>query len=202
MGAALIVDGTQSVGALPLDVEAIQPDALIVAAYKWLMGPYAIGCAYFGPRFDGGEPLEETWIARKGSENFAGLVDYQDEYQPGAVRFDVGERSNFTLTPMLVESLDMVLEWGPPRIQEYVKELTRPLIETALANGFTVEEEAWRAGHLFGLRVPGHVDIEAIKVRCSERNVSVSQRGSSIRVSPHVYNTPADIEALVDAIAT
>ena len=95
VGAALVVDGTQSVGALPFDVQQLRPDALVCATYKWLMGPYSLGFAYLGPRFDDGEPLEETWIGRRGSENFKELVDYQDDYQPGALRYDVGERSNF-----------------------------------------------------------------------------------------------------------
>ena len=84
VGAALVIDGTQSVGALPFDVAAIQPDALVCATYKWLMGPYSMGFAYLGPRFDDGEPLEETWIGRAGSENFKELVNYRDDYQPGA----------------------------------------------------------------------------------------------------------------------
>ena len=108
VGAALVVDGTQSVGALPMDVQAVEPDALIVASYKWLLGPYSIGVGYFGTRYLDGLPLEETWIAREGSEDFKGLVDYRDDYQPGAVRFDVGERSNFILVPMLVAALNLL----------------------------------------------------------------------------------------------
>ncbi len=97
VGAALVVDGTQSVGAMPFDVQRIRPDALICAGYKWLMGPYSIGVAYLSARYDDGVPLEENWISRLGSEDFRGLVNYQDEYQPGALRYDVGERSNFIL---------------------------------------------------------------------------------------------------------
>jgi selenocysteine lyase/cysteine desulfurase len=52
VGALLVIDGTQSVGALPFDVQTIKPDALICAGYKWLMGPYSIGLAYYGEYFD------------------------------------------------------------------------------------------------------------------------------------------------------
>ena len=79
VGAALVVDGTQSVGAMPFDVAAIQPDVLVCATYKWLMGPYSLGFAYLAPRFDEGEPLEETWIGRAGSDNFKDLVRYRDD---------------------------------------------------------------------------------------------------------------------------
>jgi len=138
VGAALVVDGTQSVGALPFDVQELRPDALIVASYKWLFGPYSIGVGYFGPRYLDGVPLEETWIAREGSEDFRALVDYQDGYQPGAVRFDVGERSNFILVPMLVAALGLVLEWGPDRIQAYTRELSRDLLEEAESLGYAL----------------------------------------------------------------
>ena len=70
VGAAFVVDGTQAIGSLPFDAQEIQPDALIVASYKWLLGPYSIGMGYFGPRYLDGLPLEETWIGREGSEDF------------------------------------------------------------------------------------------------------------------------------------
>jgi selenocysteine lyase/cysteine desulfurase len=200
VGAALVVDGTQSVGALPFDVARIQPDALVVATYKWLMGPYSLGFAYLGPRFDGGEPLEETWIGRAGSENFKELVHYRDDYQPGAVRYDVGERTNFALMPMAIAALEEVLERQPARVQDYCAALTAPLFERVRALGYTVEDAAWRGAHLFGLRAPAGTDISAIGERLRARKVFVSLRGSAIRVAPHVYNDAADIEALLAAL--
>ena len=93
VGAALVIDGTQSVGALPFDVNAIQPDFLAVATYKWLLGPYSAGFIYVAPKWQEGTPLEHNWINREGSEDFSNLVDYRDNYQPGARRYDVGERA-------------------------------------------------------------------------------------------------------------
>ncbi len=200
VGAALVIDGTQSVGALPFDVAAVQPDALICATYKWLMGPYSMGMAFLGSRFDDGEPLEETWIGRSGSENFKDLVNYRDDYQPGALRYDVGERSNFALMPMVVAALEQVLEWQPARVQRYCAALTGELFDQLLALGYTVEAPEYRAAHLFGLRAPAGVDITAVGERLRERKVFVSLRGSALRVSPHVYNDGRDIAALVDAL--
>ncbi len=200
VGAAFILDGTQSVGALPFDVRALRPDALIVAGYKWLMGPYSIGLAWYGPRFDEGEPLEETWIARQGSENFSGLVDYVDEYQEGMVRFDVGERSNFILLPMLCAALEMLLEWRPHRVQRYLRDLSADLLTTAKEAGFGVEDDAWRPAHLFGLRAPEGVDLTQMAEALSERGIYVSRRGNALRVSPHVYNDAADVGALAEVL--
>lgn len=200
VGAALVLDGTQSVGALPMDVRRLQPDALIVAGYKWLLGPYSLGVGYFGPRYLDGLPLEETWIAREGSEDFRGLVDYRDTYQPGAIRFDVGERSNFILTPMLLAALRLVGGWGPERIQAYAKALTAGLLEEVTALGYGVEEDAYRVGHLFGIRMPPGLDLAAVKTALEEEGVSASLRGSALRVSPHLYNDEKDMAALRRAL--
>jgi selenocysteine lyase/cysteine desulfurase len=196
VGAALVVDGTQSVGALPFDVEELQPDALVCAAYKWLLGPYSIGVGYYGQRYLDGMPLEETWIAREGSEDFRGLVDYQDAYQPGAVRFDVGERSNFILVPMVIAALRLVLEWDPGRIQAYTHRLAADLLEEATALGYAVEEDQWRVGHLFGIRMPEGVDLSVTKETLAREKVSASLRGSALRVAPYLYNDTSDMEAL------
>ena len=200
LGAALVIDGTQSVGALPLDVQAIQPDALVCAAYKWLLAPYGTGVAWYGPRYDDGTPLEETWIAREGSEDFRSLVRYRDAYQPGVVRYDAGGSPNFILVPMLAAALEQVLAWTPEAIQAYCAALTRELLEEAAELRFGVEEEGWRAPHLFGLRMPAGVDLARAHALLAERRISVSLRGSALRVSPHVYNDERDIDALRTAL--
>ena len=199
-GARLIVDGTQSIGALPFDIAAIQPDAVICAGYKWLMGPYSIGVAYFGPPYDEGVPVEENWITRRGSEDFAGLVRYRDAYQPGAVRYDVGERSNFVLMPMLEAGLSQVLGWGPAAIQAYCQDLVSEPIRTLRDLGCWVETDGWRAAHLFGVRLPGTLPMKTVHAALESHNVSVSVRGKALRVAPHVYNDQSDLDALVAAI--
>ncbi|HEX2190720.1 MAG TPA: aminotransferase class V-fold PLP-dependent enzyme [Longimicrobiaceae bacterium] len=200
VGAALVVDGTQSVGALPFDVQRIRPDALVCASYKWMTGPYGAGAAWLGPRYLDGEPLEENWIGREASEDFAGLVRYRDRYQPGALRFDVGERSNPVLLPMLAAALDQLLEWTPEAVQAYCRELTAGLVAGARELGWTVEDARCRGGHLFGLRAPAGVRLPAVQEALARRRVAVSVRGAALRVSPNVYNDAADVEALLGAL--
>jgi selenocysteine lyase/cysteine desulfurase len=201
VGAALVVDGTQAVGVEPFDVERVQPDALVCAAYKWLTGPYSIGVAYFGSRYDDGAPLEETWVAREGSGNFAGLVEQGDDYRPGAVRYDVGETANFVLVPMLIAALQQLLDWGVANIAGYIESLTGSLFrgETLRALGFS--DCRLDTPHLFGLRLPNEVDPNDVLARLRERDVFVSVRGRVVRVSPHVFNDREDIEALLEALA-
>lgn len=200
MDAWFVIDGTQSVGALPFDVQEIRPDVLVCAGYKWLMGPYSMALGYFGPRFNDGIPLEEGWIARKNSEDFAGLVNYGEEYQPGAIRYDVGERSNFILVPMMIKALEQILEWGPSTIQTYCRNLISGLPEKLSPSGYQLGEEKWRASHLFGIRLPEHIQTTILQKKLTERNVHVSVRGNAVRVSPNVYNNQEDIRALVEAL--
>jgi selenocysteine lyase/cysteine desulfurase len=200
VGAALVVDATQSVGAMPLDVQAVQPDVLLCAAYKWLLGPYSVSFAYFSARFDEGSPLEETWIAREGSQDFQHLVDYQEAYQPGAVRYDVAERANFFLLPIAAASLELLLEWTPERIQAYCTELTREMLVEAAELGYSVEDERWRGSHLFGLRMPEGIDLAALKQALADRNVSASLRGTALRLAPNAYNDLEDVDALMSVL--
>lgn len=200
VGAALVIDGTQSIGALPFSLDEVRPDMVVAAGYKWLLGPYSTALTWVGERFEGGVPLEEGWIAREGSEDFQGLVDYTDAYGPGAVRYDVGERSNFALLPALDAALGLVNDWGPDRIADYCRRLSAPLFDRARELGFGVEEDAWRAPHLFGLRMPEGLELGELRDALSARHIHVSLRGSAMRVSPHLYNDEGDIAALVSAL--
>jgi selenocysteine lyase/cysteine desulfurase len=133
VGAALCVDATQSVGALPFDVKRVDPDFVAAASYKWLLGPYSLGFLYVAPRWQRGRPIEHNWIAREGSEDFAGLVNYRHDFQSGARRFDVGERSNFALMPVAEASLKLILQWTVPRISKTLGLRTRAIAERARA---------------------------------------------------------------------
>jgi selenocysteine lyase/cysteine desulfurase len=200
VGALLVIDGTQSVGALPFDASEIQPDALICGGYKWLMGPYSIGLAYFGSYFDEGKPIEENWINRKFSEDFTSLINYQNEYQPAALRYEVGERSNFILIPMMIAALKQINQWKPKNIQDYCEKITVKSIQQLREAGFWVEDENFRGHHLFGLRTPKGSDLGKIKRQLFKNKISVSVRGNAVRISPHVYNSENDLKKLVKAM--
>ena len=195
--ALLIVDGTQSVGAYPLDIQEVKLDALICASYKWLLGGYTFGVAFYGEKFDNGVPIEENWINRLDSHHFENLVNYQPEYLPKANRYMMGEQSNFIGVPMLQASLDQILEWGVTNIQAYCEEITREPIQEFLDMGCQLEEKAFRAEHLFGVRLAPKMSMDKLKQNFQAQNVIVSQRGNSIRIAPHVFNTPEDFKKLI-----
>jgi len=197
----LIIDGTQSVGALPFDIQEINPDALICAGYKWLMGPYSIGLAYYGERFDDGRPVEENWINRENSDDFSRLVNYEENYRKGALRYEVGEHSNFILVPMMIEAIKQVLKWTPAGIQEYCDQLMAPAISQAAELGFESEERPFRSAHLFGLQLPPSTTPEEAMKAFKQRKVSVSLRGETIRVAPHVYNDEIDVRKFLRSLS-
>jgi selenocysteine lyase/cysteine desulfurase len=196
-GALMVVDGSQSIGAMPFDVETLQPDALITVGYKWMFGPYGFGMAYFSDRFDSGIPIEENWINRLHSEDFQRLVNYQAAYNPGSQRYNVGEFSQFIAIPMLLESIELIRFWGVENIQEYCRKISKSFIEEIRNRGCFVEEENHRGNHLFGVRLPAGMDMEKLKKAAMEAKVFVSFRGNAVRISPHVYNEEADFEKLL-----
>jgi selenocysteine lyase/cysteine desulfurase len=200
VGAKLIVDGSQSVGALPVDVSQFPIDALICAGYKWLMGPYSTALSYIHEDFNDGIPLEESWMSRPNAERFERLTEYEEGFRPGAVRYDMGQNSNFISIPMLHESLNQLLRWGIPEIQEYCGELGDPLIRFFRQKGIPVEERAYRANHLLGLELPDNIKGDHLLNELQRRNVYVSLRGNNIRISINVFNTEEDIDQLIAAL--
>ncbi len=200
VGAALVLDLTQSAGALQFDAGAVQPDFVVCAGYKWLLGPYSLGFLWVAPERRDGRPIEFNWIARAGSENFARLIDYREDYQPGARRFDVGERSNFILVPMLNAALEQILAWGVGAIEATLAARTAVIAARATRLGLGSAPTALRAGHFLGLRFPGGELPAGLLSALAAERVHVSVRGASLRVTPHVYNTDEDIDRLFAAL--
>jgi selenocysteine lyase/cysteine desulfurase len=196
IGAALVLDLTQSLGALPFSVRDVQPDFAVAASYKWLLGPYSVGLLYVAPKWQGGIPLEENWIQRANARDFASLILYTENYDAGARRFDMGERSNFALLPAAVRAMKQLLEWEVAQISETAGALNRQLANAAADLGFSAPAGPLRAPHYLALRRKEAIPKELPEMLAREK-VFVSVRGSSIRVTPHVYNTTEDGERLI-----
>lgn len=200
-GALLVLDLTQSAGALRFDAAKVRPDYVVCAGYKWLLGPYSLGFLWAAPKHRDGRPIEYNWIGRAGAEDFAGLVDYRDEYQPGARRFDVGERSNFILVPMLNAALERILDWGVEAIEATLAARTADVAARAARLGLGSAPAALRAGHFIGLRFPDGALPAGLLAALAAEQVHVSVRGASMRVTPHLYNTGEDVDRLFAALA-
>jgi selenocysteine lyase/cysteine desulfurase len=199
VGAAFVVDAIQSLGAMPFDVAEVRPDFLIAGAYKWLLGPYGVGFMHVGEAYREGHPIEHNWVNRSGSEIFARVAEYRDEFAPGARRYDVGERSNFVLLPMANEALRQILSWNVANVAETIGILTDLVEERANERGLEAIPRARRARHMIGLKLATQAPDD-LAARLAAEGVFVSVRGDSVRVSPHVYNTERDVERLFAAL--
>ena len=200
MGIMLVIDGTQSIGALPFDVQDIKPDALICATYKWLLGPYGQAFAYLSKFFHDGIPLEESWINRVESDNFAALLSYQKEYRPMAQRYNVGEYSQFIQIPMLKVALQQILEWKVANIQQYCHHISEDVLVGLMSSGIALASEIDRVNHLFSLKFQDENTASQLYTRLSKESIFVSLRANCIRVSPHVFNSREDIEKLGEVV--
>src|ERR1700676_3752538 len=196
LGTALVLDLTQSLGALPFSVGDVRPDFAVAASYKWVLGPYSVGLLYVGPKWQGGLPLEENWIQRANARDFSSLILYTEDYDAGARRFDMGERANFALLPSAVRAMQQLLAWDIAQISETAGALNRQLADAAASLGFFAPAEPLRAPHYLSLRKRAFIPKELPGMLAKEK-VFVSVRGSSIRVTPHVYNTAEDGERLI-----
>jgi selenocysteine lyase/cysteine desulfurase len=146
-----------------------------------------------------GEPLEESWLHRAGSENFAGLVDYTPFYKPGAERFGQGESAQFYLLPMAIAALSQITDWTPKWINERLQAWTDIVVARTEALGFSAPARFERVGHMVGLRSergfrPGLASALA------GRGIYVGFRADCIRVAPHLHTTVEDIDRFIGAL--
>ncbi|EFO33710.1 aminotransferase, class V [Roseibium sp. TrichSKD4] len=197
--AALVLDLTQSLGAQPFSVSGIDPDFVIAATYKWLLGPYSCGVLYVADRHFDGEPLEEGWMNRAGAENFANLVDYSDTYRAGARRFDMGEVANFAALPAVASALAQINDWSVDNLYSTLSQRNLYLVERAKGLGLVPVSEIERAGHFLTLGLQDSAPADLVQ-RLASDNVYVSQRGRSLRITPHVWTTPSDEDRLFKAL--
>jgi len=195
----LVLDATQSLGAMPFSMDQIKPDFLVSAGYKWLLCPYGFSLMYVSPEWRDSRPLEETWMARENAEDFASLVHYSDKYMPGARRFDVGEKCTSTILPGAIAALEQIKTWGVQYISDSLSAINEQISTMLTRHGFKLFDDSQRCPHILGAQIP--IDYKGNLVSAlRERNIFISQRGKSIRFAPHLYISNFDIERLGDAM--
>jgi selenocysteine lyase/cysteine desulfurase len=201
VGAAFVIDGTQSIGARPFSIDDLQPDFVTCSAYKWLLCPYGFGFLYVAPRFQDGIPLEEHFFHRSGVAGHEGKLEQLEGYDTGARRFDTAERASFINVAMSIVALEQLSGWSVEAIQARIKPVTERILAGAAKVGYRAAASDQQAIHLFGLRRDGGLPGGLGKA-LQAANVHVSLRGDAIRVSPHVFNDEADADRLTAALAS
>jgi selenocysteine lyase/cysteine desulfurase len=200
-GCALVLDVTQSLGVVGLDVQTIQPDFLICASYKWLLGPYSFGFLYADPRYhQDGTPLEQGWVNRPGADNFSRLIDYTDTLNHDATRFDVGERSNMHLLPIAIAGLQQIHAWGQKNIAASLEDYTDSLYASLAELGFSSCDKAYRSPHFLGVKHRKSLPDNLLP-QLADEGIIISQRGDHLRISPHLYCHQEDANQLCAALS-
>jgi selenocysteine lyase/cysteine desulfurase len=198
--AVVVIDASQSLGAMPLDVSSLRADFVVSVGYKWMLGPFGLGCLFVRDEYRDGEPIEENWINRSGSDDFAALADYTDEYRPGARRFDVGQRTSFGLVPMAIAAAEQLLDWTIAGVAEALRAVSDQIAERVRALGFATAAPDQRGPHMLGIELPREA-ARATARRLTEGGVVAGVRGSSLRIAPHLHTTQNDIDRLVSALS-
>lgn len=218
----LLIDGTQSIGAMPFDVAAIRPTFVACSSQKWLNAPYGLSLMYLDPKYhDSWMPLDMHDRNRVGCDNTVtwdevGVMNndsgYPEAFMPGARRLDDGGHPNPVMFSTLSQSLELVLTWSPAGIQQALTALTDQLVSEVakhpvLTGMFHTWPKSARSGHIVGLRLrkpwaeTNMLSLSAIGSELKKKNVFVSIRGGAIRVSPYIFNRPEHISRFVSALA-
>jgi selenocysteine lyase/cysteine desulfurase len=196
--ALLVVDGTQAVGALVIDADAVGIDALVVSAHKWMLGPLGIGFVHLSDRaMNRLRPSTTGWLSVE--EPFA--FEAEPRLASDARRFESG-----TLNAAGIAGLDAtvshVLEIGRRGVETTVLELAAELHERLSSLGLRVLRSS-NVSECSGIVIATTGDNAGdamIHERLAAQKVRCSLRVSGIRFSPHYYNTSEDLEGAADAI--
>jgi selenocysteine lyase/cysteine desulfurase len=195
----MAVDATQSLGAMPFPIDKVRPDFLVAAGYKWLLCPYGFSLLYVSERWRNSRPLEESWQARENAEDFGSLVSSSDSYKPGARRFDVGQKGTPTILPGVISALEQIKAWGVDNISESLIGINNTIAEHLSALGFQLPDSSQRSPHMFGAIIPGTYKGNLV-AELSSRKIYVSQRGNSVRFSPHLHISDHDLNRLLETL--
>ena len=199
-GIYFIVDAMQGLGALTLDVRECFVDVLACGGQKWLLSPWGTGFVYVRSELVTAlEPSSVGWLAMRGSEDFTRLVDYDFTYWDDARRFEVITLP-FQDFAGLNASLELLLELGPKRVEEHVAGLVDMAVEwsrnRAAVKLVTPAEPERRAG----IVALAPSDPRAASEKLKRARISHSLREGAIRLSPHCYNTDAEMEEALEVL--
>lgn len=196
-GVWFVVDGIQGMGALPLDVKRLGIDLLACGAQKWLLSPWGSGFTYVSASMmDELTPQPVSWMAVRGSDDFSTLLDYDLTWRDDARRFEQVTVAYQDFAGMAA-SLELLRELGWNEVMRQIDERASQLFEGAeRADVPLVTPRDRRAGIV---TVCPH-DLQAASARLDEAKVLHSVREGTIRLAPHCYTTPSEIDVALAAL--
>jgi len=200
-GVTFYIDGTQSVGALRMDVGAIQPAMMAVNAYKWLMTPNGAGFTYVHPEQRRNlKPNVIGWRSHHGWRDVDQLHHGAPDFKETAEKYE-GGMLPFPSLYAMGASLELILELGPERIEQRVLSLASQLREMLrdLGGLLLYDEAPHFESPIVAARWPG-VEASNLARQLREKRILVSARHGNLRVSVHFYNGEQDLARLADGL--
>ncbi|HPN33234.1 MAG TPA: aminotransferase class V-fold PLP-dependent enzyme [bacterium] len=192
------VDAVQGLGAMPLDVRAAGISFLATSGHKWLLGPSGQGFLYIQRSLmERLEVLPLSWLSFETPFDFS---NYERPMLSSAARFE-GGTSNLMGIAALGAGLELILQTGVTAISQRILALTDLLIEGLARRGFLIDG-CLTPTNRSGIVAFRHPDIptEKWQARLNENRVIVSQRNNHIRLSPHFYNSEAEVEHFLSVL--
>ena len=193
-----VADVIQGLGGLTLDVERDYVDAFAADAHKYLLGPEGIALLYVSDRvIERIKPTVVGWTSVKNHEEY---LDYKLDYRDGAGRFECGTLNTAGVYGLRA-AIDLFLEVGPEKIEAYLLGLSDYLAERLTSKGYDVVSSR-RAGETSAVvtcKHERHTPKEIYRLLRS-RNILTAPRVNRLRISPHFYNTRAEVDALIEAL--
>ena len=198
-GVFFFVDAIQGLGAFPLDVRAMNIQAFAADGHKWLLGPEGQGLLYVEKAWqDRIQPVEFGWTTVAGYNDYASR-DMTPRHDAG--RYECGTLNTISLFGLRA-SLDLILEAGVERIAPAIQALTDQLAEGAAKLGYEVLGPPRTPSCTSGIVSIRHPQIDArlVHSRLRDSGFQTSPRQGWVRVSPHFYISPQDMEALLSTL--
>jgi cysteine desulfurase / selenocysteine lyase len=202
-GTLLLLDVSQSCGAVPMDVTQMDADFLVCAGYKWLLGPFGTG--FFWAKHEHiakMRPGPFYWMAAEGVNHFADLATAPPRPANAAKRWDAAETANYYNLAALEGGLELVLRAGAETVAEHNHRLIEQLFERLPKDRCVVASPLQRArrGPYGCFQARTAEKTRELYEKLSAENVITSLRENKIRVSPYLYNTEQDLDRLVRVI--
>jgi cysteine desulfurase/selenocysteine lyase len=198
-GTYLVVDGIQGVGNSVLDVRETPVDILACGGQKWLLSPWGSGFVYVRKELIPTlEPAITGWMAFEGTDDFSRLTEYNPTFRADARRFEMVTLP-FQDFVGLTASLGLLLEIGIRDIAEVTRAVHEPIVKWAQENGVRIAsplEDRHRSAILCVAPPKAAEAFHAVK----RARIVCSLREGAIRLSPHVYNTVAEMEKVVEVL--
>jgi kynureninase len=195
-GARFLVDAYQSGGQVPIDVKRDDVDFLTTGPLKWLLG--GPGISYLYVRRELVEQLEPQVAGWWGAENQFGFDITSFDFKSDARRFEMGTPA-LTTAHSALGGHEIIDEVGMDVVRARNSELTERLIAGVQHEGFKVRGAATREARSAIVMVADDYPGAAVAF-LAERNIIVDWRPGYVRVSPHFYNTEAEIDEVIGAL--